>query len=104
MRRSQLRAIRANSTIPGYVWQANFLFADRDKHIWYATANSLLYAGVAVVVTLCLCLHPTVALLIGLNLVMIDVDLFAMMYAMDVRLGSIAMLALTISIGLSVDY
>jgi len=100
----ELRALRKSVPLPGEVFGANFLWADRDKKIWKITTNSLLQAGLAVIAILCLTLHPKVAALIGLNVLMIDVDIFGMMYAMDVRLGSISVLALTISIGLSVDY
>jgi len=90
--------------MPGFAFSYNFLFAARDERLWELIGSTLIYAGVAVILTAALFNHPLGSALIALCVAMVDLSLFAWMAAWDVPIDATSFICLAIAAGLSADY
>jgi len=86
------------------VWNAFYMFFDRDKEMNTLITKTLVFAALAVLGTLLFFLHPISVLVIAFAIASIDGALFTVMYIWGLPIDVVAFLVLAMSIGLSVDY
>eukprot|EP01062_Namystynia_karyoxenos_P029688 TRINITY_DN22270_c0_g2_i1.p1 TRINITY_DN22270_c0_g2~~TRINITY_DN22270_c0_g2_i1.p1 ORF type:complete len:1366 (+),score=383.24 TRINITY_DN22270_c0_g2_i1:171-4100(+) len=94
----------AATGVRSYATAGFYGFADGDRTIHIAIRLNLVLSGVAVMATLLLFVSPYIAVLIVLNVGMIDMSIFGWMYFLGIAQSPVTFIVIAMSIGLSVDY
>ena len=88
----------------GYVYHQFFCYGAMDAAIPGATLSTLLWALGAVLISLAVALDFKSAIVSGVIVGMIDIELVALMTIWDIKLAGPSFVCLVMSVGLSVDY
>eukprot|EP00004_Rigifila_ramosa_P000095 TRINITY_DN1011_c0_g1_i3.p1 TRINITY_DN1011_c0_g1~~TRINITY_DN1011_c0_g1_i3.p1 ORF type:complete len:829 (-),score=216.33 TRINITY_DN1011_c0_g1_i3:11-2254(-) len=93
-----------NSGLDAFSFSENFIYNERDRVIDQLTLQNLFVALMAVFFSMLLFLDLRSAILIGICVAFIDLDLFLMMYITGTILEIGSFICLCLAVGLSVDY
>jgi predicted RND superfamily exporter protein len=87
-----------------YPWNINIVWSDRDEQMPESIVRNLSLAAIGVTGSLLLLIHPSLVLLIGGCIVLIDIDVMGVMALWGQPLDVSSFVVLAMAIGLSVDY
>ena len=90
--------------ISGYIIADWYAFTDGDRTIDVLIRQNLIYSGLAVLAALILFMPPSMAILVTVNVAMIDVSVLGWMYFMGISQNPVSYIVIAMSIGISVDY
>eukprot|EP00163_Fabomonas_tropica_P034691 TRINITY_DN973_c0_g1_i1.p1 TRINITY_DN973_c0_g1~~TRINITY_DN973_c0_g1_i1.p1 ORF type:complete len:513 (+),score=80.65 TRINITY_DN973_c0_g1_i1:718-2256(+) len=100
-----LRDAMAPSPLEPKDWFQQYIFYEGDRLVVQITLVNLASVLLAVMmVCMILLVSPTTTAFVILAIIMIDIDLFGLMYLWDVSLDTIAMINLVMAVGFSVDF
>jgi len=92
------------SSEDGFAFFPDYCYAYFQHVVLELTIENMLFTGLGVLIVLLLMLDVRMALFIIIVVFMIDANLFAWMWALDISLEVVSYVILVMNVGLSVDY
>lgn len=101
----RMRDLADNAPLPTFAYQPAFVYFEQYVMIMQSTLQTVgITLAVMFVITFIFLVHPTIVLLVFINIVMIIVGIFGFMGLWGLTLSSVTMIHLIMSVGFSVDF